>query len=359
MISFGYYAKQENVKSGVGLSYKVPDNKDFIWMFVERPSEEEITKITKDFSIPKKYFSTYHKEHRSRRYSTDPLVFVYIDYFVENGVKGEKRSTHLASKNTGSHIKAMHVMMILTKNALIITVPQLSKFHTELFNNLSDTLEKGKNTSLSVLMYQFLLDDASENYDVLEEVHEKIIDLEENVLKTKNNKIDASERREASKHNGVGSPVLKEIIKIKRAIHRMSRRFWGTARIISLIKKGLTPLEVDKETMSLLDDVYDTYMHQIDILRAYRELITDALTIYTTNISNKLATASNNLNIIVKRLTAMTVLLMIPTLIAGIYGMNFDIPEFHFGPMGYYMALGAMLVSIAAVLVYFKAKDWL
>ncbi|MBI4162946.1 MAG: hypothetical protein HY513_04645 [Candidatus Aenigmarchaeota archaeon] len=341
MISFGVYGK-EGTKSGVGLSYKVPAGKDFIWMFVERPSDEEITRITKDFSIPKKYFSTYFKEHRSRRYSIDPLIFVYADYFVE-GRRDEKRSTPKASKHIdhGSHIKAMHVMMILTKNALIITVPQLSKFHTELFNSLSDTLEKGKNKSLSMLMYQFLLDDASENYDVLEEVHEKIVVLEENVLKAKNGNL------------------LKEIVKIKRAIHRMSRRFWGTARIISLIKKGLTPLEVDKETMSLLDDVYDTYMHQIDILRAYRDLITDALTLYTTNISNKLATASNNLNVIVKRLTAITVILMVPTLIAGVYGMNFDIPEFHFGPMGYYMALAVMVISIAAVMFYFKAKDWL
>ncbi len=347
MITFGVYGKTKMdaqgasgtvTKNGVGLSYKVPTNKDFIWMFVERPSDEEINRITKDFSIPKKYFSTYYKEHRSRRYSTDPLIFVYVDYFVENS-KNEGRKD--AKGVNGSHIKAMHVMMILTKNALIITVPQLSKFHTELFNSLSDVLEKSKDKSLAMLMYQFLLDDASENYDVLEEVHEKIIRVEEDVLKAKNGNL------------------LKDIVKIKRAIHKMSRRFWGTARIISLIKKGLTPLEIDNETMSLLDDVYDTYMHQIDILRAYRELITDALTIYTTNISNKLATASNSLNIIVKRLTAITVIIMIPTLIAGIYGMNFDIPEFHLGPMGYYMAISVMLISIVAVLVYFKAKDWL
>lgn len=339
MISFGYYGKQEKMKSGVGLGYKVPANKDFIWMFVETPSGEEISKITKDFSIPKKYFSTYHKEHRSRRYSTDPLIFVYVDYFVENS-NGKSERTALQHA-VNSRIKALHVMMILTKNALIITVPQLSKFHTELFNSLSETFEKSKDKSLAMLMYQFLLDDANENYDVLEEVHEKIILLEEDVLKAK---------------NGI---LLKEIVKMKRILHKMSRRFWGTARIISLVKKGLTPLEIDKETMSLLDDVYDTYMHQIDILRAYRELITDALTIYTTNISNRLATASNNLNIIVKRLTAMTVILMIPTLIAGIYGMNFDIPEFQFGPSGYYMALVFMLISIAAALIYFKAKDWL
>ena len=44
---------------------------------------------------------------------------------------------------------------------------------------------------------------------------------------------------------------------------------------------------------------------------------------------------SNNLNVVVKRLTAFTVILMIPTLIAGIYGMNFlYMPELAW-PFGY------------------------
>jgi len=71
-----------------------------------------------------------------------------------------------------------------------------------------------------------------------------------------------------------------------------------------------------------------------------------------------LTVTSNNLNAVMKRLTAFTVILMVPTLIAGIYGMNFDfIPELSW-PWGYGWALGIMAVAMAAAAAFFKRNDW-
>jgi magnesium transporter len=54
-----------------------------------------------------------------------------------------------------------------------------------------------------------------------------------------------------------------------------------------------------------------------------------------------------------------SVALMPPTLIASIYGMNFDImPELHW-PLGYPLALAMMVVSAALPILYFKRKGWL
>ena len=71
-----------------------------------------------------------------------------------------------------------------------------------------------------------------------------------------------------------------------------------------------------------------------------------------------LSVTSNNLNVVVKRLTAFTVILMIPTLIAGIYGMNFaHMPELAW-PFGYAFALGLMATSMISAYVYFRRHDW-
>jgi magnesium transporter len=71
-----------------------------------------------------------------------------------------------------------------------------------------------------------------------------------------------------------------------------------------------------------------------------------------------LAVQGNSLNVIVKRLTAFTVLLMVPTLIAGVYGMNFDfMPELRW-PLGYPIALGLMAASIIGLGIYFRSRDW-
>jgi magnesium transporter len=182
-------------------------------------------------------------------------------------------------------------------------------------------------------MYQFLMDDVDENYEVVEKIENIIVDLEKDISSGKNSK------------------RVHDIIKFKRAIYRMSRRFWGSAKIVFLIKKGLTPLKVDVESASLLDDVYNTYMHQIDILSSAKEMLSDVLAVYE-------ARAQNDLNIVIKKLTAITVILMVPTMIASVYGMNFKyMPELAW-EYGYAFALASMVASIAVLSYFFHRKKW-
>ena len=50
---------------------------------------------------------------------------------------------------------------------------------------------------------------------------------------------------------------------------------------------------------------------------------------------------------------------MVPTLIAGIYGMNFDdMPELHWA-LGYPYSLGLMALCSLVLYLVFKHKDWL
>jgi magnesium transporter len=64
-------------------------------------------------------------------------------------------------------------------------------------------------------------------------------------------------------------------------------------------------------------------------------------------------------NKIIKIFTVISVIFMPPTLIASIYGMNFDImPELHW-MHGYPLILGLMLVSSVSILYYFRKKKWL
>ena len=64
-------------------------------------------------------------------------------------------------------------------------------------------------------------------------------------------------------------------------------------------------------------------------------------------------------NQIIKLFSVMAVMLMPPTLIASIYGMNFKhIPELEF-VWGYPMALGLMILAALIPFVYFRRKGWL
>jgi len=89
----------------------------------------------------------------------------------------------------------------------------------------------------------------------------------------------------------------------------------------------------------------------LDQLDLYRDLVAAAL-------EANLSVTSNNLNAVMKRLTAFTVVLMVPTLIAGIYGMNFHfMPELSW-PLGYPVVLLVMAGLMGLIALYFWRNDW-
>lgn len=60
-----------------------------------------------------------------------------------------------------------------------------------------------------------------------------------------------------------------------------------------------------------------------------------------------------------KRLAAWAAIIAVPTMVAGIYGMNFRfMPEVEWS-LGYPFALALMVASVAAPFIYFQRKGWL
>jgi magnesium transporter len=71
------------------------------------------------------------------------------------------------------------------------------------------------------------------------------------------------------------------------------------------------------------------------------------------------AQVANNQNEVMKRLTVVASVLLLPTFIVGLYGQNFkDIPEldWHFG---YLWAWGLIVVTTIMQIIYFRRKRWI
>lgn len=66
---------------------------------------------------------------------------------------------------------------------------------------------------------------------------------------------------------------------------------------------------------------------------------------------------SNNLNLLIKKLNIITISLMVPTLIASIYGMNVTLPMAKH-PDAFWMLLGLGLISVWLVMLYWRHKNW-
>jgi magnesium transporter len=99
-------------------------------------------------------------------------------------------------------------------------------------------------------------------------------------------------------------------------------------------------------------DVYDHLLRINQSIDSLREMITTALSV---NVS--LITVSQNE--ITKRLAASVALVAVPTLVAGIYGMNFEhMPELKW-TYGYPLSLGVMGVIDAYLFYRFRRAGWL
>ena len=106
------------------------------------------------------------------------------------------------------------------------------------------------------------------------------------------------------------------------------------------------------ETRLYFRDVYDHVIRINESVDNMRELLTSAL-------ETNLALISVRQNEVMKRLAAGAAMIAVPTLIAGIYGMNFEVmPEIKW-VFGYPFSIGLMLVSCGFLFYGFRKAGWL
>jgi len=144
--------------------------------------------------------------------------------------------------------------------------------------------------------------------------------------------------------------VQEDVFKLKRRVVRFRRAVAPMREVLdTLAEHGdiVTP-----PLIPYYRDVQDHVIRSIELIDNIRELLNSALDV-------RFAQASNRLNLVVKQLSGWAAIILIPTLVAGIYGMNFrHMPELDW-KLGYPLALGIMAVAAFALYRVFKRRDWL
>jgi magnesium transporter len=100
-------------------------------------------------------------------------------------------------------------------------------------------------------------------------------------------------------------------------------------------------------------DVQDHALHVLAELDTYRDLLSAALDVHVFS-------AFNRLGLIMKRLTAVTVIIMVPNFVAGIYGMNFAniFPPSEW-PFGFYLVVAFLLLMVGWGFLHSRILGWL
>lgn len=111
-------------------------------------------------------------------------------------------------------------------------------------------------------------------------------------------------------------------------------------------RKFFTSTEDNEE---LVEDILDENKQAVATVRIYGQIISHISSGFSSVISN-------NLNETVKLLTSITIILMIPTLIASIYGMNVELPFQHFPQAFTIVMVFSIFLSLLGIAVFFRKK---
>jgi len=178
-----------------------------------------------------------------------------------------------------------------------------------------------------------LLDTIVEHYyEVMEQLGERMENLEEEIIRRSNT-------RSLAKINS----LRKELIVLKRNVSPVRDMIYG-------IIKSETEL-ISERTNKYFKDVHDHTVQAADLADNYRDMMMNMQDLYLSNVNLKT-------NEVMKVLAIVTCLLAPPTVIGGIFGMNFSKIPYAHEEWGFYLTVGIMLFIPVVMLMVFKRRGW-
>jgi len=152
----------------------------------------------------------------------------------------------------------------------------------------------------------------------------------------------------------IGDPTLESMHRVhhlRREMLIVRRAVWPLREALGLLYRGEVEL-VHEETEVYLRDVYDHCVQLIDTVETLREVLSGAMELYMTGVSNRM-------NEVMKVLTIIATIFIPLSFIAGVYGMNFEyMPELSVR-WGYPALLAGMGTAAGAMVWYFRRKGWM
>ncbi|MGB3944262.1 MAG: magnesium/cobalt transporter CorA [Methanothrix sp.] len=288
---------------------------------VHRP--EVVEKIANCFGIhPLVQEDVVHTEQRPKMEDYDDYVFIVL-----------KMLTSPDEPDGDDEIRSEQLSLIVGRGFVL----SFQETEGDVFDPVRDRIRKSKGKirrrGADYLAYS-LIDAVVDNYfPILEAAGEELELLEDELL------ADPS------------SDASQQIHQMKREMIFLRKSVWPLRDVISRLARGESEIFSDS-TAIYLRDVYDHTVQVIEEIETIREILSGMLDIY-------LSTISNRMNEVMKVLTIIATIFIPLTLVAGIYGMNFDyMPELHWR-YGYPAVLLFLTSAGVIMLIYFRRRRWI
>ena len=298
---------------------KIKEFRPGSWISLVNPSEEEIKEVCSNLKIEDEFIKyPLDYEEQARIDMEDDMTLFVIDVPIIEDSKEEKVYA------------TMPLGLIVVRDEFFITV-SLKK------NRIIEAFEKGRIKGMyTYKKTRFIL---------------QILYLNASYFLTDLKKINKS----AENTVGVLKKTMKneeliQLLNLENSLVYITTSLRANELVMEKTARGkiLKSYEEDDE---ILEDAIIENKQAIEMGKIYSDIL-------NTTMDASASIISNNLNIIMKFLTAITIVLSIPTLIASIYGMNVPLP-FATSSHGFAIVIGISLLISFGTVVWLKRKDML
>jgi magnesium transporter len=302
------------------------EDSGFVWIGLYEPDEEEFDSVRREFNLHELAVEDAIKAHQR------PKLEVYDD-------------TVFAVLKTARYLEAEEAVefgeiMLFIGPQFVVTVRH--KPASELrgvrkhIEGRPDLLRFGPGAVLYAIM-----DRVVDDYlPVIEGLDQDIKEVETQVFSEE------------------GHNPAERIYMLKREVIEFHQATAPLAEPLDRLVRGQVPV-LHEDMPEYYRDVQDHLVRVVEQVNAFRDLLTSVLQANLTQVALRQNEVGMRQNADMRRISAWVAIVAVPTMIAGIYGMNFDyMPELTW-TIGYPLALAVMALACVALYRAFKRNGWL
>jgi len=286
------------------------------WVNVSNPSPEELIKLSEDLSVPLDFLTDSLDVDERSRIETEnntTLIILRIPKFDKN--------------NLGIPFTTLPLGIVLTKDIIITVCLWDVNEVLDLFKGKIKNLPTENRRRFILHLFQRT---AFFYLKYLKEINKK------------------SNEVETELHRSMKNEELIKLLDIEKSLVFFTTSLRSNELMLERLSK-IRGLELNEDDKDLLDDIIVDNKQAIEMANIYSNILSGMMDAFASVISN-------NLTIVMKFLTSVTIILMLPTLVASIYGMNVELP-FQHSPHAFFITIGlSFCLSSVGVLIFLKNR---
>ena len=294
---------------------EIKEYEEGCWVNCISPDEEEVDYLLDFFDIPPELLrSALDEEESAHIDSEDDTTLIIIDVPVVEKVSG---SITYSTMPIG--------IMITNKNVITVSLRE-----STILTEFSEGVVRNVRTDYKThFVLHIMLRMATKYLQYLKQIDKISNRIERNLRKSAKNK------------------ELNQLLDVEKSLVYFSASLKSDEITLEKIMRGRY-IKLYEEDQDLLEDVLIEIKQAVDMTATYLNILNGTMDVFASIISN-------NLNVIMKIQASLTLLVSVPTVISGIYGMNI-IGGLPFDKLWWFpLVLSAVLMFL--VYIFLKRKD--